>query len=202
MDVPAEVVFFHFVCVGHDTFAITYSESNRQIRMSFLHSKVQRCLAILDNISDRKWHQEETFIPRKEMHVHVTTRAANHPVRECHNLFHLHGVRLEHKAGQPQVIWPLWFNFSKQSAVIGVLHQRFPTHQIWKIPDCNFGAVLYSFSADLSNVLRMHFIFCNFLLNLNSICDYMENLPHIWKCISDWVVQRNVQIQTRKSWEE
>ena len=151
--------------VRHHKFPKTYSESKQQMRKSFLHSKVQRCLAILDNISDRKWHQEETFPQYHEQEMHVTMTTANCPVRGRHNLFHLYGVWLEHKAGPPKVIlWPPSFNLPKQICRHQCSSPMFPYKSNLDRPEFYFVTVLYSLSVDFRIVLRMHFTFCNFLL--------------------------------------
>ena len=97
--------------------------------------------------------------------MHVTMTTANCPVRERHDLFHLYGVWLEHKAGPPKVIlWPPSFNLPKQICRHQCSSPMFPYKSNLDRPEFYFVTVLYSLSVDFKIVLRMHFTFCNFLL--------------------------------------
>ena len=96
--------------------------------------------------------------------MHVTKTAANCPVRERQNLFHLYGVWLENKAGPPKGHTLTSHNLPKQICRHQCSSPMFPYKSNLRRPEFYFVTVLYSLSVDFRIVLRMHFTFCNFLL--------------------------------------
>ena len=69
----------HLLCGRDAMFDRAYSENKRQVFVSFLHTDIQRCLAILVKVSERKTQQNsKSYI--------CQNCAYNHYHRQCSNL--------------------------------------------------------------------------------------------------------------------